>query len=173
MNTELSFDEPPTTSFPASPLLFALAGLLVGAGLGAGLMFLLDPQSGRRRRALALERAVHLRTRGRDELEGRFGGLSGRSRDVAAALRSRLLVRERVNEATLAARVRARLGHVASNPAAIAVSTEGGRVTLRGTVPPDELDDVLDEVSAVHGVREVYNLLQVQLGAPPAHGHHH
>jgi hypothetical protein len=45
------------------------------------------------------------------------------------------------------------------------------RVTLRGSVPPDELDDVLDEVAAVNGVREVYNLLQVQLAAPYIPGH--
>jgi len=33
-------------------------------------------------------------------------------------------------------------------------------------VPPDELDDVLDEVAGVDGVVEVFNLLQVQLAAP-------
>jgi len=30
---------------------------------------------------------------------------------------------------------------------------------------------VLDEVAAVEGVHEVYNLLQVQLAAPPIPGH--
>jgi len=72
---------------------------------------------------------------------------------------------------SLEARVRARIGRVATNPAAIAVLAEGSRVTLRGSVPPDELDDVLDEVAAVNGVREVYNLLQVQLAAPYVPGH--
>lgn len=34
--------------------------LLAGAGLGAGLMYLLDPQMGRRRRALVRDKAVHM-----------------------------------------------------------------------------------------------------------------
>jgi hypothetical protein len=34
--------------------------LLVGAGLGAGLMYFLDPRTGRRRRAVARDQMVHL-----------------------------------------------------------------------------------------------------------------
>jgi hypothetical protein len=124
----------------ARVLVAGLAGLVLGVGLGAGLMFLLDPASGRRRRA--------------------------RLRDRSLALR------ERADGPTLEARVRHRLVRVASNPAAIVVAAEGSRVTLRGTVPPHELDDVLDEVSSVQGVREVHNLLQVQLGGAPDPGRH-
>jgi osmotically-inducible protein OsmY len=80
------------------------------------------------------------------------------------------LQRHRDDGRTLEARIRARIGRVATNPGAIAVIAEGRRVTLRGAVPPDELDDVLDEVAAVDGVVEVYNLLQVQLAAPPIPG---
>jgi len=155
----------------AATLVAGLLGLLVGAGLGAGTMFLLDPQSGRRRRALVRDRVVHWKTLGGEELGDRMVDLGHRSRGLAARVRARLR-REEVGAGALAARVRSRLGRVASNPAAIAVSAEDGRVTLRGSVPPDELEDVLDEVSSVHGVREVYNLLQVQWSAPSVPGNH-
>jgi hypothetical protein len=146
-------------------LLIGVGILALGAGLGAGLMYLLDPASGRRRRDLL-----------RDGLAGAGGESLGddtgeRARGIAAAVRARLHI-HRADGRSLEAKVRARLGRVASNPAAIAVTAEGSRVTLRGSVPPDELDDVLDEVAGVQGVQEVFNLLQVQLGAPYLPGNH-
>ena len=143
------------------PLLYGLGGLTVGALLGAGLMFLLDPSSGRRRRGAIRRGLSAAREQGRESMES----ATERSRGLAAAVRARLHV-HREDSRSLEARVRARIGRVATNPAAIAVLAEGSRVTLRGSVPPDELDDVLDEVAAVNGVREVFNLLQVQLAAP-------
>jgi len=151
-------------------LLVGLGGIALGAALGAGLMFLLDPVNGHRRRG-ALRRLVE---RGGGDADGGnqvAGGVVERSRHLAAAVRARLQ-RHRADGRTLEARVRARLGRVASNPSAIAVIAEGSRVTLRGAVPPDELDDVLDEVASVDGVGEVYNLLQVQLAAPYVPGQH-
>ena len=146
------------------------AGILAaGAALGAGLMFLLDPANGYRRRG-ALRRLI-LRARGEgSEASRETGGIVERSRSLAAAVRARLHL-HRDNGRTLEAKVRARLGRVATNPGAIAVIAEGTRVTLRGSVPPDELDDVLDEVATVEGVNEIYNLLQVQLAAPFIPGH--
>jgi hypothetical protein len=148
------------------PLLCGLGGLTLGALLGAGLMFLLDPASGRRRRGAIRRGLATAREQGRESMES----ATERSRGLAAAVRARLHLHGE-DTRSLEARVRARIGRVATNPAAIAVLAEGSRVTLRGSVPPDELDDVLDEVAAVNGVREVYNLLQVQLAAPYVPGH--
>lgn len=148
------------------PLLYGLGGLTLGALLGAGLMFLLDPASGRRRRGAIRRGLGKAREQGRESMES----ATARSRGLAATVRARLHL-HREDTRSLEARVRARIGRVATNPAAIAVLAEGSRVTLRGSVPPDELDDVLDEVAAVNGVREVFNLLQVQLAAPFVPGH--
>jgi BON domain-containing protein len=155
------------------PLLLGLGGLTLGTALGAGLMFLLDPANGYRRRA-ALRRLVsRLSGDGTEPATDAADGATGvgeRARNLAAAVRARLH-RHRDGGRTLEARVRARIGRVVTNPGAIAIIAEGTRVTLRGAVPPDELDDVLDEVAAVEGVHEVYNLLQVQLAVPPIPGH--
>lgn len=129
-------------------------------------MYLLDPASGRRRRGAIRRELTKAREQGLESVES----ATERSRGLAAAVRARLHL-HREDSRTLEQRVRARIGRVATNPMAIAVLAEGSRVTLRGSVPPDELDDVLDEVAAVNGVREVYNLLQVQLAAPYLPGH--
>ena len=148
------------------PLLCGFGGITLGALLGAGLMYLLDPASGRRRRGAIRRELTKAREQGLESVES----ATERSRGLAAAVRARLHL-HREDSRTLEQRVRARIGRVATNPMAIAVLAEGSRVTLRGSVPPDELDDVLDEVAAVNGVREVYNLLQVQLAAPYLPGH--
>lgn len=159
---------------PAEPprsqsLLTCIGGIAISAALGAGLMFLFDPATGYRRRAAARRLLMKWGERGTDTVAG--SGLDSgpsigdRSRNLAAAVRARLQ-RHRDDGRTLEAKVRARIGRVVTNPGAIAVIADGSRVTLRGAVPPDELDDVLDEVASVDGVREVYNLLQVQLAAP-------
>ena len=128
-------------------------------------MFLLDPVNGYRRRAAARRLFTQWRERGTDAVASPGPSIGDRSRNLAAAVRARLQ-RHRDDGRTLEARIRARIGRVATNPGAIAVIADGSRVTLRGAVPPDELDDVLDEVAGVDGVVEVYNLLQVQLAAP-------
>ena len=156
--------------------LFCFGGLTLGTAVGAGLMFLLDPANGYRRRAAVRRLLAQLRDGGTEPADGaagmgiRSGDVQQRARNLAAAVRARLH-RHHDGGRTLEARVRARIGRVATNPGAIAVIAEGTRVTLRGAVPPDELDDVLDEVAAVEGVHEVYNLLQVQLAVPPILGH--
>ena len=133
-------DPPPYRERQAArPLAFGVAAILLGAG-AAGLMYLLDPVSGRQRRSQLRERLSRLGSNGA--------------------------------RADLAERVQAHLAAVASHPEAIDVSVDDGCVTLRGTVPLEELDDLVDEVCAIDGVREVHNLLQAQLQAPRSPGQH-
>jgi hypothetical protein len=75
-----------------------LGGLAAAVGLGSGLMYLLDPESGRRRRARARQKVVHLahvagRTarKARTDVKNRSTGLkyavrslATRDREVAA-----------------------------------------------------------------------------------------
>jgi hypothetical protein len=72
--------------------------LLGGVGLGAGLMYLLDPEGGRRRRALARDKAVHgLKVSGK-ALRGKSTDLGNRTRGLVAKTRARL--RPEVHEST-------------------------------------------------------------------------
>ncbi|HEX5720399.1 MAG TPA: hypothetical protein VF179_29865 [Thermoanaerobaculia bacterium] len=64
--------------------------LLGGVGLGAGLMYLLDPDGGRRRRALARDKAVHgLKVSGK-ALRKTSVDVGNRTRGLVAGAASRL-----------------------------------------------------------------------------------
>ena len=70
-----------------------LLALLVGAGLGAGSMYLLDPQAGRRRRTFVrktIERARHL-VRGANQPIGRDVRWSPTARTLASLVASGML----------------------------------------------------------------------------------
>jgi hypothetical protein len=64
-----------------------LGGLAVGSGLGAGLMFLLDPNTGRRRRALASEKAGAYLRDAEEVVEKKVRHLRNRAQGLAAEVR--------------------------------------------------------------------------------------
>jgi len=133
--------------------------MLVGAGLGAALAFMLDPQGGGRRRALIRDKVVRVSRKTRDGLDATARDLTNRTRGVAAATRGRL-ANEQVDDVRLIERVRAKLGRVSSHPRAIDVKAVEGEVTLYGPILAHEVDDVLATVSAVRGVKSVINELE-------------
>src|SRR5688572_29666256 len=107
-------------------------GIISGIGLGAGLMYLLDPERGRRRRAVARDKAKSMLTQSEDA-EGRTSrDVTNRARGVAAGARS-IFGRKQVFEDVLAARVRSKIGRLVTHPGAIEVTaTPAGTVTLSG-----------------------------------------
>ena len=143
--------------------------LLGGLGLGAGLMYLLDPDGGRRRRALARDKAVHgLKASGK-ALGKTSVDLGNRTRGLVAQAGSRLRKGD-ADVQVLEARVRSSLGRYISHPSAIQVQAEDGRVILSGPVLASEVDTLLHEVKKVKGVHEVENHLEVREsaeGMPP------
>lgn len=137
---------------------------LLGVAVGAGLMYLLDPDRGNRRRALIRDQVVHagheIEDLG-DTAAARARDLGNRARGAAAETRARLRPEE-VDNPTLEARVRAELGHNIDSPGAVHVRADNGRVTLTGAVLDSELDDLLSTVRSVRGVDEVDNRLDVR-----------
>lgn len=134
--------------------------LLIGAVLGAALMFVLDPARGGRRRALARDKSLKALRRGQDAIHDRTEDISNRLTGAVAELRGR-----RASPPTnqqLEERVRAELGHKVEHSKAIEVFAEDGQVTLRGDVLRDELDDVLGTVRGVRGVRDVRSEMSVR-----------
>lgn len=133
--------------------------LVSGAGVGAGLMYLLDPQGGGRRRALMRDKATHALNKSGDALRKTSRDLGNRSRGLAANV-SRLRS-DQPSDLVLADRVRSKMGRHVSHPGAIAVTAEEGRVILRGAVLASEVDHLLAATRSVRGVREVDNRLDV------------
>jgi len=135
-------------------------GLLIGAAAGSGLMFVLDPATGRRRRALVRDQVTRA-------MRQTKGGFNSAGRDIAnradglAAKRGRMWQSESPGDRQLTERVRARLGRVCSHPRAIDVEASDGRLTLRGAVLQAEVGAIIGMVSSIPGVVEVHNQMDV------------
>lgn len=67
----------------------------------------------------------------------------------------------KISDSELVARVRSRMGRVVSHPHAIKVTAEDGVVTLQGVVMKHEIDQLLERISGISGVKEIDNLLEV------------
>ncbi|HEX2093266.1 MAG TPA: SRPBCC family protein [Longimicrobiaceae bacterium] len=134
--------------------------LLTGVALGAGLMYLLDPDKGTRRRSLLRDQLVHLGHTAGDAAGVAVRDLGNRTRGVAAETRGRVLDGS-PDDTVLEARVRSALGRLVSHPGAVHVVARDGQVTLTGPVLADEVETLLAGVRGVRGVKGVENRLQV------------
>lgn len=147
-------------------------GFLLGAGIGAAAMYLLDPNDGARRRALVRDKATHYSRLARENLSGRIEDARHRSGGMMAEFRSQFRLGTPTDEVLLA-RVRSKLGHVVSHPASISVTAQDGLVTLRGPILMSEVDDALMAVRLIPGVTEVDNQLdahEIPDGVPGLQG---
>ena len=134
--------------------------LLLGAGAGAGLMYLLDPDLGNRRRALVRDQLVRARHMTEDAMDATSRDMRNRARGVVADLRTRLIP-EDVSDDVLEERVRARLGQTIRYARAIETSVADGVVILRGPMLADDVARVVRRVGQVPGVKSVDNRLDV------------
>ena len=121
------------------------AAVLTGASLGAAMMFLLDPNRGRRRRALMrdkLVRSAHVTT---DTLQGVSRDLGNRMTGAVASWRGH--GEEPVDDQVLVERVRAQMGRVVSNPGRVEVhaGTVEGRFCEPGDAQSVRLAEFLEE----------------------------
>jgi len=140
-----------------------------GLGIGTGVMYLLDPDRGKRRRALLRDKCVSATTKTGEGIETTARDLSNRARGIASSIRSRFTSDE-VDDAVLIDRVRSKLGRIVSHPGAIEVTAAGRNVTLSGPIIENEVDRLLTCVKQTHGVNEVTNNLEVhkEAGNHPA-----
>lgn len=134
--------------------------LLGGVGLGAGLMYLLDPVGGGGRRALVRNKSVNGVKAGGQALGRTCRHMSNRTLGLAAKAGSRLR-RDDASDSVLEARVRSKMGRAVSHASAITVDVHEGQVVLSGQVLAAELDGLLSAVKAVRGVQSVENRLEV------------
>jgi uncharacterized membrane protein len=135
--------------------------ILGGLGLGAGLMYILDPERGKRRRALVRDRFASDVSQLRHGMGKVNRDIRNRSGGVVAFGRKLVKGERMIDDEVLAPRVRSSIGRVVSHPHAIEVSAQDGVITLRGPILEDELDPALTETASVPGVKRVKNLLEV------------
>jgi hypothetical protein len=134
--------------------------LTSGAALGAGLMYMLDPDRGTRRRALARDKAVRAAHKTSDAVEALGRDAANRAKGLAAEAVGALR-HEQPDPVTLVERCRAELGRVVSHPRAIDVhASDDGRVYVNGPILADEADQAVNAISAVRGVSYVEDRLE-------------
>jgi hypothetical protein len=146
-------------------------GLALGAGLGigTGLMYLFDPDRGKRRRALLRDKVVWAKQKSAEGIETTARDLSNRASGIAASIRSRF-TSDNADDVVVVERVRSRLGRIVSHPGAIKVAVKDGNVSLSGPILEDEVEKLLSCVKWTQGVSEVTNNLEVhkEAGNHPA-----
>lgn len=126
--------------------------LIAGVGVGALLMYTMDPQQGRRRVAVVRDRAARVGRQASRWAGVGWRDLSHRAAGMGARVR-RLMRRGAPDDEVLIERIRAQLGRVVSRPHAIEVGCSAGRVCLRGPVLESEHQPLMRAVLAVAGVR--------------------
>ena len=136
---------------------------LIAVALGAAGAFMLDPQQGRRRRALVRDRISRGLREGREFGEAAAKDL--RARAQGAAAQARALRGGRVSDDVLVGRLRARLGRHVSHRRAVHVEARDGFVALTGDVLASEHPGLVRALRLVPGVKDVEDRLDVHPSA--------
>ena len=141
--------------------LFVLAG-----ALGAALAYFFDPDSGRRRRKPAADKAgKYVRGAGR-QAQG-VGAQASGLKEKATHLKEQ--EKPQPDDVTLARKVETEIFRDAEVPKGqINVNAEDGVVYLRGEVEPDLAQELAAKASKVQGVLSVENLLHAPGQEAPA-----
>lgn len=133
----------------------------MGLGIGIGTMYFLDPDRGRRRRALVRDKTLSAVRTADEAIAITSCDVSNRTRGVIAETRS-ILSGSRVPDEVLEARIESKIRPVISDAGAITLQAVQGNVQLTGPIPADEVDDLLKAVRSVRGVGTVENRLTVE-----------
>lgn len=133
---------------------------LTGLGLGAGVMYLVDPTEGRRRRARLRDATVHASHTVTAAAGMTARDVEHRMTGLAARTLARLAEEATPADDVLAARVRARLGRLVSHPGALEVTADKGVVTLSGPIFEAEVEQLMKGVGAVPGVTTIEKRLE-------------
>jgi osmotically-inducible protein OsmY len=140
-----------------------LKGMLIlgCTGLGASMMYALDPGLGRRRRALVRDKAQAYWRRTGKFISQTARDARQRTYGLIAETRTQFRGVDVPEDTVLVARVRAQIGHVVSQAGTVDVTAHQGRVTLSGSIAAHEVEKLLSAVASVAGVTAVINRLEV------------
>lgn len=133
----------------------AIVGAAVGAlAVGAGIMFLMDPQHGSVRRSLIKNQATRAARGARGYVQSTVGRVTGGQEDQPETSADVNLADEQ-----LAARVRSEIAIACTHPTDVYVSVRGDHVVLSGSLPAEEQELVVSRCQLIPGVSRVVNNL--------------
>lgn len=128
----------------------------IGAGIGAGAMFLMDPHRGKaRRNQLRDQMASTLRSTA-TVVNKRLEDAGHRAKGFMFDAKGKLLRSEAdVPDAQLAGRIRAKLGHLTQEARKVRVDAHNGHVSLYGHLDKPGFEKIVQELAAVPGVLSI------------------
>jgi len=135
--------------------------LVGGLGLGAALMYVFDPDRGKRRRALIRDKVDAAAHKMSNAAEKASRDISNRAYGMVAETKT-IFRHEEVSDDVLVDRVRSRLGRIPVHIGAFDIDANNGVLTLRGEILADELPKVLRAARFVRGVKDLENQLKVR-----------
>ncbi|HET6594682.1 MAG TPA: SRPBCC family protein [Anaerolineales bacterium] len=134
--------------------------LLTTIGVGAGLMYFLDPQHGTRRRTMVIDKANRFVNNMDESIDIAVEDARNRARGVLSEMTARLSEQD-APDWILEERVRSNLGRLARHTRALDIRADGGRIYLSGPVLREDEDAVVKAALRTRGVHGVENQLQV------------
>lgn len=137
-----------------------LKTLLTSIGLGAGLMYFLDPQHGTRRRAMVRDKANRFVNNIDESIDKAMEDARNRARGVLSEMTAKLSD-QGAPDWILEERVRSNLGRLPRHARAVTVTADGGRIHLSGPVLREDEDAIVKTAMRTRGVHGVENRLQV------------
>ncbi len=129
-----------------------------GLVVGAALMYFLDPQRGRKRRARVGEMATHAQRVERELVGKAVRDVQHRAHGLSERIKHPLPTE--VTDGVVQGRVRSALGRVCSHARAIEVEAHDGCVILRGPVLEHEADVILRAAGRVPSVQAIDDRLE-------------
>src|SRR5690606_35609887 len=132
----------------------AIGGVIAGAATGASLMYFLDPDRGRRRRALVGDKVTSLSHRLPEAGGTRGSELSNRA-DGSWTEERKLLSIDNPTDQVIEARLRSKLGRVVSSPHAVKVTSTDGNIRLEGDILQNDAETLLQTARSVSGVKQI------------------
>jgi osmotically-inducible protein OsmY len=139
----------------------ALLKVAAAFAAGAAAMYLMDPETGRRRRALVRERSGGAARDLQDSVLGAGRNAANRVRGTLAETQSHM-AGEPVDDDRLHDRIQAKIGHLLDRPSAVDVDVVDGHVVLSGEAPDDEAAALARYIAGMQGVSDVENRLSAQ-----------
>lgn len=146
-----------------------LMTLATGIAVGAFAMYMLDPEEGRRRRALVRDKAASAGHDAERLARGASKHAANQLRGAAAEAQSHMR-NASVGDSQLHERIRSQLGRLVDQPGNLQVKVDHGHVTLSGSARPSEIQSLMAAVSAMQGVEGVDNRLSSGTGTPSSPG---
>ena len=141
-----------------------IAAAVGGALLGLSAMYLLDPVTGRRRRARVRDQMRHFRAVG-SRRGGKLARDLGHRAQGLYARASQSWRSEMADDDVIEARVRAAMGRVVSHPSSVLVQSIDGNLLLSGHVLAHEVSGLMTVAARSRGVLSVENDLDVHESA--------